>query len=420
MEQTGRPRLSETPAAKLKFKPIILKELSLACGITQGDLAKATQTSRPTICSCFNRGYVPPTVPGFARTIEAIVAGHPTAPAWLEEQGLQLADIWHPAGKNMKGQHVKGLSQRTREGKAKPRPMAPGNPERIDIKEVEMINPEALRHFKLFRNPFLNDIQTAEDIYMSDEHRYLEMAMLDSARYNGMMAIVGQVGSGKSTIRKKIIEQLRKEGDIHVVFPQILDKDKINSGTLCDAIIMDISDQRPKVKHEHKARQVRQLLLDRCQGGARCCLIIEEAHMLTVPAFKTIKQLHELEDGFRKLLGVILIGQTELGDKLNEQYHPEMREVIRRIQIAKINGLDKNLPSYLEKKFKRVGCKDLGSIIDEGGLEMLSRRLTGSDAQGKPLSNAYPLTVNLYITRAMNLAQEMGFDLVTAEVVEAI
>lgn len=418
-----------TIVTQMEFAPIWLKKLVIECDITQGELAEAAGVSRPAINSCLNKGYIPSSIPDFRERVTRLVEANTKSAEWLIRNGLKLADIWLPLypaghkGEALLGKHPAGHIRRSMEGQkrgyAAGPAMIPGNPETIDIKEVEMISQEARRHFKLFRDPFQNDVQTADDIYMSDEHRYLEAAMLDAAKFNGFLAIVGQVGSGKSTIRKRVVEQLRKEGDVHVVFPQILDKEKISSATLCDAIIMDISDQRPKVKHEHKARQVKQLLLARSQNEGKCCLIIEEAHNLTVAAFKTLKQLHELEDGYKKLIGIILIGQTELGDKLNEQYHPEMREVIRRAQVARINGLNGNLADYLEKKFKRVNTK-LETIMDPEAVTALSKRLASPDERGKKVSHAYPLTVNLYAVRAINLAYEMGESKVTAEVIEAI
>ena len=284
-----------------------------------------------------------------------------------------------------------------------------------------MLQKETLKHFKLFRTPFpLNGgVDQEADIYRSDDHRYLEASIMEAARSGGFLAVVAQVGGGKSVMRKSACEQLRRDGNIKVVFPQILDKSRITAASLCDAIILDVSDQTPRIKHEQKARQTKALLTERSREGTRCCLIVEEAHRLTVPAFKMIKQLYELEDGFRKLLAVILIGQTELGELLDETRHPEMREVIRRAQIAHIDGLGGNLAAYLAFKFRRVGASVDGAF-DADALAGLEKRLTGTDDRGKPFSTAYPLSVNNAACRAMNLAYEMGETLVTAEVVDAI
>jgi type II secretory pathway predicted ATPase ExeA len=126
-----------------------------------------------------------------------------------------------------------------------------------------------------------------------------------------------------------------------------------------------------------------------------------------------------LEDGFRKLLGIILIGQVELKNLFNEGTHIEMREVIRRIQTAEIRGLNGNIKHYLSLKFKRVGAK-AEDIFSDDALETLSKRLTTSDKHNKIISHAYPLIVNNYAARAMNMAYEMGYEKVTEEVIEAI
>lgn len=282
-----------------------------------------------------------------------------------------------------------------------------------------MINQEALKHFKIFRNPFIDDIQKDQDIYMSEEHRYIEAAMLDAARHGGFLAVIGEVGSGKSVMRRKVVEQLRKDGDTLVIFPQIIDKTRLNASSICDAIIMDVSDQAPRMKLEQKTRQVQALLLERSKQGFRSVLIVEEAHDLHTSTLKHLKRFYELEDGYRKLLGIILVGQVELKSLFNESTHVEMREVIRRIQVAEIKGLNGHIAEYLTLKLKRVGAK-LEDIFEPAAIAALGVRLTAHDRHNKKISHAYPLGVNKYVARAMNLAYEMGEAKVTEGVVMAI
>jgi type II secretory pathway predicted ATPase ExeA len=232
--------------------------------------------------------------------------------------------------------------------------------------------------------------------------------------------VIGEVGAGKSVMRRRVVEKLRKDGDVLVVYPQMIDKGRLSAASICDAIIQDVSNEKCKVKLEDKTRQVQRLLLARSQGGYRACLIIEEAHDLNVQTLKYLKRFYELEDGYKKLLGIILIGQTELRERFDEGTNVDMREVIRRVQVAEIKGLNGHLAEYLAVKFKRVG-KDLGEIFAADAFEALGRRLTSTGRDGKSkISHAYPLLVNNYTARAMNLAWEMGEARITADVVEAI
>ncbi len=283
-----------------------------------------------------------------------------------------------------------------------------------------MISQEALRHFKVFRNPFIDDVQKDADIYMSDEHRYIEAAMLDAARHGGFLAVIGEVGSGKSVMRRKVVEQLRRDGDTLVIFPQMIDKTRLTAASVCDAIIQDISNEKCKAKLEDKTRQVQRLLIDRAKSGYRHVLIVEEAHDLNVMTLKYLKRFYELEDGYRKLLGIILIGQSELKHMFNEGQNVDMREVIRRVQVAEIKGLNGNLKEYLAVKFKRVG-KQVTDVFADDAFEALSTRLTSTSRDGKnKISHAYPLLVNNYTARAMNLAFEMGEPVISADVVMAL
>lgn len=415
-------------AYSLEFQPLILKEVAIAADIGQARLAKdvgailGCNVSRATANLLVNRGYVPTSMGNFKAAVEQVVANNSRAMIWLQTRGMSLADIWLPLGKDKRFAMPSGQAKRTGIAQRNKKPaLVAGNPEIITITwEVEMVSQEAMKHFKLFRNPFIDDVQKDADIYMSEEHRYIEAAMLDAARHGGFLAVIGEVGSGKSIMRRKVIEQLKRDGDVLVIYPQMIDKGRLSAGSICDAIIQDVSSERCKAKLEDKTRQVQRLLLDRAKSGYRACLLIEEAHDLNVQTLKYLKRFYELEDGYRKLLGIVLIGQTELRDVLDERQNVDMREVIRRVQTAEIKGLNGHLHDYLTLKFKRIG-KAPEEIFAEDAYEALTQRLTSTTRDGKgKVSHAYPLLVNNYTARALNLAQEMGEPRITADVVMAL
>jgi type II secretory pathway predicted ATPase ExeA len=407
-------------AYKLPEAPIILKELILATGIDQTAMANLARMSRPLMNLVLNRGYIPPRSRNFQTKVENYISKNERAMLWLIERGLQASDIWQPAGVPIK-KHVMpaGFGARIH-ASHKNNGFIQGDPTKIVINwEVEMITSEAMKHFKVFRNPFIDDIQKDSDIYMSEEHRYIEAAMVDCARHGGFLAVIGEVGSGKSVMRRKVVEQLRKDGDVLIIYPQIIDKTRLNASSICDAIIMDISSDKPKIKLEQKTRQCQNLLLDRSKQNYRSCLMIEEAHDLNINTLKYLKRFYEMEDGYRKLLGIILIGQTELKHAFNEAQHVDLREVIRRVQIAEISGLNGHIKEYLNLKFKRVGS-EMDKIFNPEAITALGKRLTSMDRQNKKVSHAYPLLVNNYAAKAMNMACEMGESKVTEDVVMAI
>ena len=422
MGQRGRPTTGKVWGTKMPIQPIKLKKLLADCSIAQRELAPLVGVSAATINLCCNKGYFPETFPKFKEHVEEVLENNQTFVGLLKEQELEIGDIWAPLGavmKQLKPANLAERQSRARKGLTRTPAIAPGNIDDIETKEVEMLSPEACRKFKFFMSPFNNDIQKDSDVFMSDEHRFIMNSMLAVAEYGGFLAVVGEVGSGKTTMRRKVIEQLRREGKTQIIYPRILDKSRVSAGSLGDAIIMDISDETPRMRLEAKGRQVHRLLLARNREDYRHVLIMEEAHQLSVSALKFLKQLHEVEDGYKKLLGIILIGQTEMHTLLDESQHPDMREVIARVQVANISGLNGSLKDYLSLKFHRFNRK-LEEIMTDEAIDLLSSRLTMKDGNGRKISRAYPLRVNDLVTRAMNLAADMGEDRVSADVIQAL
>lgn len=64
------------------------------------------------------------------------------------------------------------------------------------------LNQAAKQHFGLFRDPFNDEIQSADDVYMTSDVRYVREAMFQTACHGGFVAVVGESGAGKSTLAK--------------------------------------------------------------------------------------------------------------------------------------------------------------------------------------------------------------------------
>ena len=171
---------------------------------------------------------------------------------------------------------------------------------------------------------------------------------------------------------------------------------------------------------EAKGRQLTRLLTGGSRAGNAHVLIIEEAHDLTIPVLKYLKRFWELEDGFKKLLAIILIGQPELKDKLDLRVNWEAREVINRCEIAELLPLNGDMEKYLELKFKRVG-KKLTEVFNKEAFDAIRDRLT---LKRRGTSNTesmhYPLVVNNTVVKAMNLAADIGAPKIDADIIKEV
>ena len=286
-----------------------------------------------------------------------------------------------------------------------------------------MLSLQARKKFKIVADPFTGDVTKAEDVYMTGDTRFIAEYLYQTARVGGMVALIGESGSGKTTIRRYAIDRMQTEGQkVRVITPRIIDKSKLTASSICDAIIQDCSEEHPKRTLEAKARQIERILTNSSRAGWSHVLMIEEAHDLHVQTLKYLKRFWELEDGFKKLLAIVLIGQPEMKGKLDEAKNWEAREVIRRMEVLELEPLKsgKEIAAYLDTKFARLD-RDRKTIITDDGCEALAmklRRQTRNEQQ--VYSVAYPLLVNNWTRKAMNLAAERGSAVVNADVVNSL
>lgn len=197
----------------------------------------------------------------------------------------------------------------------------------------------------------------------------------------------------------------------------------LKSVHIAEAILDAITpNEKAKRSPEARFRQVHKALMESHKAGNRHVLIIEEAHGLPLPTLKHLKRFYELKAGFARLLGIILIGQTELAVKLSEN-NPNVREVVQRCEIATLMPLsDGKLATYLKHKFERAGV-DVSQVLDKSAIDAIACRLTVKmrDKSGsKEHSLLYPLAVNNLVCMAMNTACELGFERVDSDVIKSV
>lgn len=289
--------------------------------------------------------------------------------------------------------------------------------------EPEMLTAQAKRAFSLFRDPFIDDVQGPDDLYLSADQRYVREAMFQAARQGGwLMAVVGESGSGKSTLRRETIDRINREAlPVTVIQPKAIDKTQLNARHICEAILYDLQPNcKPKRSLEALSRQVEKGLAESGRAGYTHVLFIEEAHDLSIQTLKYLKRFWELEDGYKRLLSIVLIGQPELRNKLDERSYPDARELIRRCEVVELLPLDSNLGEYLTLKFKRIG-RDASELLEQDAIDAMRERLRivgqGSH-RGESISTCYPLVVNNLMTRCLNVAASMGAPIISKDIVE--
>lgn len=404
------------------YMPIRLKGILVRHGITHGDVAAAVKQakdvplSRTAVAQIINHGYYPrnTTEAAIQEQIKVLLAAR-GIPADEQQTAFLPADEDDARGAAPLGAHLN--TERTNASKARGHALDIS----AELLEVEFMKQATKQHFGLVADPFRNDINGAEDVFLSAEQRYIRDAMYYAALHCGFLAVIGECGAGKSVLREDLVDRINEaDAQINVLMPIMVDKKKMSAGLMCEAIIQEMAPgARVPQSLEARARLVRKLLVDSDMAGFKNVLVIEEAHQLNVPAFKHLKQFWEIKVGHKKLLGIILVGQPELHDLLDERRTPEAREVIRRCEVAHLQPLDGALEGYLRHKFQRVGA-DAARLFEDDAYDAMRRRLTQYDAKNRPVSITYPLIVNNFVVRLLNEAARIKAPTVSAALVETL
>ena len=308
------------------------------------------------------------------------------------------------------------------------------NSEQTDEKKDDIM---ALRHhtlsqqarqvFGIFRDPFAQPEQP-DDVYLSPSIRYAREALYQAATHGNFLALVGESGSGKSTLRRELIERLdRDNGDVIVIQPYVLTMAQTDNGAgkplrtshIIESILHAIDPSTSiSSSPEVLARRVHEALQRSSRAGNRHCLIIEEAHDLHPQTLKALKRFYELEDGMRRLLSIILIGQTELALRLSTSA-ADVREVVQRIDVVQLGALE-DVEAFLRFRMKSAGV-DADAVFEKDAYRAIKERLLVSrDNRGTAIDMAYPLAVSNLTAACINEAAAMGFDKVDADLVATV
>jgi general secretion pathway protein A len=247
-------------------------------------------------------------------------------------------------------------------------------------------------HFGLAEPPF----SIAPDpryLYMSEQHRealaHLHYGIQSDG---GFVLLTGEVGTGKTTISRCLLDQLPEDCVVAFIINPRLTVPELLS-TICDELRIPYPEGNRSVKIFIDL--INGFLLDAHAGGRRAVLIIDEAQHLEKEVLEQIRLLTNLETNTRKLLQIILLGQPELREKMAQ---PELRQLSQRI-IARyhLGPLGRQETAvYVNHRLTTAGSRRqlfapqaLGEIYRQsGGIPRLvnlicDRALLGAYAQGK-------------------------------------
>lgn len=162
-------------------------------------------------------------------------------------------------------------------------------------------------------------------LYMSRRHAdALAHLIYGVSESGGFIQLTGEVGTGKTTLIRSLLEQLPERTEIALILnPQLSAPEFLQA--ICAELGIDVD---AAATPKEAIDRLNAYLLDAHADGRRVVLIVDEAQTLSAELLEQVRLLTNLETTERKLLQIILIGQPELRDLLDK---PEMRQVAQRV-----------------------------------------------------------------------------------------
>ena len=240
-------------------------------------------------------------------------------------------------------------------------------------------------HFGLAEAPF----SIAPDpryLFLSEQHREaLAHLVYGIGDHGGFVVLTGEVGTGKTTVCRCLLQQVPEHIDIAVIVNPKLNSHELLQ-TICDELgVVVAEEEQPSAKQLLDALNM--FLLSTHARGRNAILIVDEAQNLAPDVLEQLRLLTNLETNQRKLLQLILLGQPELNDLLAQ---PSLRQLAQRITARyHLRPLARDeIASYIEHRLAVAG----------GRTHLFSK---AAIAQIYRYSKGIPRVINLLCDRAL-------------------
>jgi general secretion pathway protein A len=196
-------------------------------------------------------------------------------------------------------------------------------------------------------------------LFQSARHREALAQLIYGVRERkGFIVLTGEIGTGKTTLLRTLLERLNADTPVAYVHNSALDIEG-----LLEYVLQDWGVKSTAATHAQRLFELNEFLISQHEKGASPVLVIDEAQNLSVPTLEAVRMLSNFETTNQKLMQILLVGQPELRDKLDL---PELRQLKQRVglrcHIAPLSPEETRL--YIRHRLRIAGAADAGIFTD--------------------------------------------------------
>ncbi len=228
-----------------------------------------------------------------------------------------------------------------------------------------------LNFYNLKKEPF-NITPDPELLFLSPSHREALAAVVYGVKQRkGFIAILGEVGVGKTTIIRSFLDKVNKQ-KLKTIY---LFNANLSFKALLRTIYQSLGHTATTDDVFEMVDQLHHLLIEEYKEGNNVVLVIDEAQNMPVETLENLRMLSNLETTTDKLIQVVFSGQPEFEDKLNATSLRQLRQrIVIRVKIASLTRAESL--AYIKFRLAKSALKDT-DIFSNGALRQIVKKAGG-------------------------------------------
>ncbi|MBL7004962.1 MAG: AAA family ATPase [Gammaproteobacteria bacterium] len=224
------------------------------------------------------------------------------------------------------------------------------------------------QYYGLTEKPF-NLTPDTEFFYNSFSHQEaLNVLLVALNSGEGFIKVTGEVGTGKTLLCRKVLEQLNDSFETVYIPNPFLD-----TNALFLAIVDELGIPHPETGNYLKI--INQHLLDTAAKGKQTVLLLDEAQSIPEGSLEAIRLLSNLETEKQKLIQIILFGQPELNTKLEKSSIRQLQQrIMHTYELVPLS--ESSLALYIHSRLNKAGYSG-AQLFSQDALHLLFTKTKG-------------------------------------------
>ena len=257
-----------------------------------------------------------------------------------------------------------------------------------------------LKHFKLERKPF-DQLPDPDFLFLTEQHEAtLTRMRFALAADDSFVVITGEVGSGKTTLVRKILSDMSEECDV-----AFITHTRLSDIELLQMILLELGIRPFSMGKVEMVAEFRRYVDQRRTDGRRVVIVIDEAQNLTIDVLEELRLLTCLDSVDTKAVNIIMVGQPQLSRTLQS---PDLDQLRQRCRLQyHLRGLsEEDTGKYIRHRIAIVSKKNR-DLFDEAAAAAVYRH-----------TNGVPRLINTLCDTALMMARVTERDVVSTDSID--